>query len=82
MSYLKVFINRRNGRKRRLEDDPCEHMALDLFHRKRRKSTERRSLNRTLEEDYFAYLEARTPHPPELDASEAICPSSDDQVRR
>lgn len=80
MPNSRVFINRRNGRERRLEDDPCEHMALDLFHRKRRKSTDRRSPKRTLKEDYFAFLEARTSHP--LAYSEAICPGSDDRPRQ
>lgn len=50
-----VFINRRKGRDRRLDADPCKNLPLDLYHRKRRKSKERRATDRSLTEDYFAY---------------------------
>lgn len=41
---------------RRLDRDPCKDMPLDLYHRKRRKSTERRNRGRTLEQDYYAFI--------------------------
>ncbi|MCV6613942.1 MAG: hypothetical protein OIF35_03120 [Cellvibrionaceae bacterium] len=55
----KVFIDRRKGNDRRLEIDRCKDIPLDLFHRKRRKSTDRRALGRSLSEDYFAFIEAQ-----------------------
>lgn len=57
-----VFINRRKGRDRRLDADPCKNMPLDLYHRKRRKSKERRATERSLSEDYFAYQASKQPH--------------------
>lgn len=51
----KIFINRRKGRERREDIDPCEGLDLDLYHRKRRKKAERRE-ERTLDEDYYAFL--------------------------
>lgn len=56
MNEHKFFINRRKGDERRLDFDPCEGMAIDLYHRKRRKSSDRRAPKRNLEQDYFAYL--------------------------
>ena len=53
-----VFVNRRKGADRRFDKDPCKDMPLDLYHRKRRKSTERRSKDRTLTDDYYAYMQA------------------------
>ena len=50
------FLNRRKGDDRRLDSDPCSEMSMDLYHRKRRKSTERRDSNRTLSDDYYAYM--------------------------
>ena len=32
-------------------------MDLDLFHRKRRKSKDRRDPSRTLSDDYYAYMQ-------------------------
>ena len=56
MGNQRIFINRRKrGIERRIDVDRCKNMSLDLFHRKRRKSKERRSPNRTLEQDYVAY---------------------------
>lgn len=49
----RVFIDRRR-RQRRTEDDPCNDLPMDLYHRKRRKSRERRK-QRTLLEDYYAF---------------------------
>lgn len=54
-----VFIDRRKGRDRRLDADPCKNMPLDLYHRKRRKSKERRASHRSLSDDYFAYQASR-----------------------
>lgn len=58
MSEKRVFIDRRRGNDRRNDPDPCAEMPMDLFHRKRRKSTERRAPNRTLAEDYYAFMNA------------------------
>ncbi|MDQ2075288.1 hypothetical protein [Marinimicrobium sp. ABcell2] len=52
----KIFMDRRRSGDRRLDRDPCKNMPLDLYHRKRRKSTDRRAPNRSLEQDYFAYV--------------------------
>jgi hypothetical protein len=59
MNTETVFIDRRKGRDRRLDADPCRNMSLDLYHRKRRKSKERRTCDRSLRDDYFAYLESK-----------------------
>ena len=53
------LINRRNGEDRREDEDPCVDMELDLYHRKRRKQTDRRK-GRTLEDDYYAYVRSLT----------------------
>lgn len=60
MNTATIFINRRKGNDRRYDIDPCQAMPVDLFHRKRRKSADRRS-ERTLVEDYYAFFEKRTP---------------------
>ena len=52
----KIFINRRQkGNERREDEDPCKDLEIDVFHRKRRKSADRRK-DRTLDEDYYAFL--------------------------
>lgn len=51
----KIFINRRRGDDRREESDPCRDLQVDLYSRKRRHSTERRE-ERSLQEDYYAFL--------------------------
>lgn len=56
MSDHKFFFDRRKGHDRRLDRDPCKNMPLDLYHRKRRKSTERRTEERTIADDYQAFL--------------------------
>ena len=56
-----VFVNRRKGVDRRYENDPCKDMDIDLFHRKRRKSSERRDLSKTLIDDYYAFVQANAP---------------------
>ena len=56
-----VFVNRRTGEDRRTEQDRCKNMDIDLFHRKRRKSSDRRANNRSLAEDYFAFSEKLSP---------------------
>jgi hypothetical protein len=55
MTEHKFFIDRRKGRDRRLDQDPCSNLPLDLYHRKRRKSSERRTINRSITDDYFAF---------------------------
>lgn len=62
----KIFINRRRGRDRREEIDPCQDLDVDLYHRKRRKKSERRAEGRSLDEDYYAY-QADSRDPDELD---------------
>ena len=57
MKPNKPFINRRKGNDRRFEEDRCSNLPIDLYHRKRRKSQERRA-QRTLAEDYYAYVDA------------------------
>ncbi|VUD69039.1 hypothetical protein TDB9533_04403 [Thalassocella blandensis] len=52
-----VFVNRRRGSDRRDDNDPCRNMPLDLFHRKRRKTGERRHPSRSLSDDYYAYMQ-------------------------
>ncbi len=51
----KIFINRRRGDDRREQSDPCRDLEVDLYNRKRRKSTERRE-ERSLQEDYYAFV--------------------------
>jgi len=52
-----IFVDRRAGRDRRLDADPCSTMPMDLYHRKRRKSKERRDTEKTLSDDYYSYLD-------------------------
>jgi hypothetical protein len=54
----KIFINRRKGNDRREDLDPCKDLDVDLYHRKRRKKSERRQ-DRTLDEDYYAFLSSQ-----------------------
>lgn len=56
MSDHKLFIDRRKGADRRLDRDPCKNLPMDLYHRKRRKSAERRNQERTLADDYMAFV--------------------------
>ena len=53
-----VFVNRRKGSDRRLDADPCKGLPLDLFHRKRRKQKDRRTGERSLTDDYYAYIQS------------------------
>lgn len=57
MTQKLVFVNRRQGTDRRFDLDPCKNIAADLYHRKRRKSVERRNLKRSLIDDYYAYMQ-------------------------
>lgn len=59
MENRKTFVNRRKGSDRRYDLDPCREIPLDLYHRKRRKSTDRRS-GRSLVEDYYAFTKDDT----------------------
>ncbi len=52
-----IFVNRRKGSERRLEQDRCRDMSMDLFHRKRRKTVDRRAANRTLVDDFNAFYD-------------------------
>lgn len=58
MMDRKIFVNRRKGNDRREDMDPCKDLNIDLYHRKRRKKSERRE-ERTLGEDYYAFLSAQ-----------------------
>lgn len=60
MTQNVVFVNRRKGRDRRLDLDPCKDLPLDLYHRMRRKAGERRSARKSLSEDYYAYVLSTT----------------------
>lgn len=60
MTSANMFINRRKGNDRRYDIDPCQDMPIDLYHRKRRKSSDRRT-ERTLVEDYHAFLQKTDP---------------------
>ena len=57
MHHPIFFIDRRKGNDRREDQDPCKNMDLDLFHRKRRKSKDRRDQSRSLSDDYYAYMQ-------------------------
>ncbi|WP_053980906.1 hypothetical protein [Marinagarivorans algicola] len=57
MHHPIFFIDRRKGTDRREDADPCGNMDIDLFHRKRRKSKDRRDNNRSLSDDYYAYMQ-------------------------
>lgn len=54
----KIFINRRRGEDRREDLDPCKDLDIDLYHRKRRKKSERRQ-DRSLGEDYYAFVSSQ-----------------------
>ncbi|MEJ2445079.1 MAG: hypothetical protein P8Y42_16780 [Exilibacterium sp.] len=68
MKALSFFVNRRSGHDRRHNFDPCKDMPVDMFHRKRRKSSDRRKKLRTLKEDYYAFIQAPEPTAPECDS--------------
>lgn len=52
----RIFIDRRKGRDRREEIDLCEGLDVDIYHRKRRKKSDRRAEDRSLDQDYNAYM--------------------------
>jgi hypothetical protein len=56
MSQHKIFIDRRLRNDRREDIDPCKDLPVDIYHRRRRKSVERRFPERTLIDDYKIYL--------------------------
>ncbi|MGQ9427553.1 hypothetical protein ACXYTJ_04320 [Gilvimarinus sp. F26214L] len=64
MDRTRIFIDRRR-RERRQEPDPCRQLPMDLYHRKRRKSAERRAQGRSLLEHYEAFMAARGEREPE-----------------
>ncbi|MGI1678384.1 MAG: hypothetical protein K6L75_06625 [Cellvibrionaceae bacterium] len=55
-NFESFFINRRSN-SRRSELDPCKEMPVDLYNRKRRKSTDRRNKNKTLADDFYSFTE-------------------------
>lgn len=58
MTGNRIFVDRRKGLDRRLDADPCQNLPLDLYHRMRRKNSDRRNQRRSLADDYYAYLQA------------------------
>lgn len=50
----RIFINRRTGLDRRTGKDQRQNPRLDLKHRRRRKTDDRRDLNRTGAEHFYA----------------------------
>lgn len=69
MAKSRIFIDRRR-RDRRTDPDPCKQMPMDLYHRKRRKSEERRQQGRNLLDDYQAYTDRQA----SLEIAEAVEP--------
>jgi hypothetical protein len=67
MKRPRIFIDRRR-RERRRQPDPCRELPVDLYHRKRRKSAERRNQNRSLAEDYEAFMAAAERQDAEADS--------------
>ena len=53
-----LFVERRKGN-RRLEQDRCANLDLDLYHRKRRTCKDRRTAQRSKIEDIAAFYEAQ-----------------------
>lgn len=51
-----VFVDRRKRDDRRALKDPCRDMPMDLYDKKRRVTTERREADKTLIDDYYAYM--------------------------
>lgn len=65
-----IFVNRRKGLDRREDLDPCKDLNVDLYHRKRRKKTERRSQERSLTEDYYAFVQTKLKGAPSTGATD------------
>lgn len=61
------FFDRRKGNDRRQDLDPCKDLPVDLYHRKRRKTNERRKAA-TPEEQYQGYLKSIGAAPPSEDS--------------
>lgn len=57
MDTTVIFVNRRKGSDRREDTDPCRDIPMDLYHRKRRKSKERRDIDKSLTDDYYSYMQ-------------------------
>lgn len=57
-----IFINRRKT-DRREDEDPCKDMPVDLYHRKRRKKTDRRQEGKTLADDYYHFTRTQEEQP-------------------
>lgn len=54
-----IFVERRSGQDRRNEPDRCAGQPYDLYHRKRRRTIDRRAPNRNLAEDISAFYSAQ-----------------------
>ncbi len=67
MTHRPVFVNRRKGQDRRFDIDPCKDLPMDLFHRMRRKSSDRRNHEKDLSDDYYAYLSSAQAARPNTD---------------
>lgn len=59
----RVFIERRKGQDRRQEYDSCAGLPVDLYHRKRRKRTDRRHPGRSTAEDIAAFYASLSREP-------------------
>lgn len=81
MTKKKIFIDRRK-RDRRTDPDPCTKMPLDLYHRKRRKSMERRKPGRTLVDDYYAFTTESVPDPETADSASDATADTDESPSR
>ncbi len=56
MSSHLIFVDRRKNEDRRLDEDPCRDLNMDLYNSKRRKSADRRDNSRDITDDYYAYM--------------------------
>lgn len=54
-----LFVERRTGADRRKDPDRCAGMEFDLYHRKRRRTKDRRALGRSLTEHIIAFYSAQ-----------------------
>lgn len=81
MTQKYVFVDRRSKNDdRREERDPCREIPMDLYHRKRRKSIERRDLNKSLSDDYYAFIDSKEDHTPKKTVTTAEGTSSRPQL--
>lgn len=57
---MTFFIDRRNGAERRRDNDRRDNPRLDLSHKRRRKGADRRTPNRDMLEDFYAYEQSQS----------------------